>query len=424
MRPGSDWDWSPGKRDILDTAACAKEFEWVEEFYPSPDGEKVAAVAKVPNEDEAEFTMCVNGEAWENTFDKVWYPRFSPDGRLTVLASSMGEWTLAVDDAPLEENFGYIWGTLFSETGEAIAASVQQDGQYGMVHNGEVWENLYENANNFVMAPDGSKTACVVQTRNIPQADIFTYQEGCFSVAQNGETWDRNFVNCWTPEYNSNSSKIACQVRLTLTDYTIAIDGETWKTNYQCVWNPRFNPGTGRVVAPVRIKGKWGMAQDDSVIWDPVFFQCWHQTFNADGTMMYALVSPQYGRWTVAKDGKPWATTVNTMLTDLTVSPDGRRAAAVGKNDAAKYIIMADDSIWNGSFEMAWKPVASPDSKHIAVKVERPGRKYTLMCDGKVHGKDYDELWDPVFSPSGDAVMLRVIENGIYSRIVLPVSEI
>ena len=424
MRPGSDWDWNPGKREILDTAAAAAEYDWVEEYHASPDGEKLAAVAKVPNEDEAEFTVLVNGEAWESTFEKAWYPRFSPDGRMTVIAATMGEWTLAVDGEPLEENYGYLWGTQFSEDGSVIACNVQRDGEYGMLVNGAVWETMYENANNFILARDGSATAAVVQTRNIPQADIFTFQEGCFSVAKDGEAWERNFVNCWTPVFDAKAQRVATQVRTTLYDYTIAVDGAPWASLYQMVWEPRFNPATGRVIAPVRQKGKWGLAQDNTLIWDPVLFQCWHPQFSADGAHLYAIVSPAFGRWTIAVDGKNWGTTVSILITDLTLSPDGKRAAAVCKDDPEKWSILADDRLWPGKYEMAWQPVFSADSKHVAAKVEKPGKKYTLLCDGKAYGKDFDQMWDPVFSPKGDAVLLRVMEGSVYSRIVLPLSEL
>ena len=61
-----------------------------------------AAVVKTG---EMEFSVCVNGSPWENTFDKIWYPRFAPDGRLTAIVSDTGQWTLAVDGTPWD--FGH-----------------------------------------------------------------------------------------------------------------------------------------------------------------------------------------------------------------------------------------------------------------------------------------------------------------------------
>ena len=202
------------------------------------------------------------------------------------------------------------------------------------------------------------------------------------------------------------------------------MDGETWGTSYQCIWEPAFSPTTSRVVAPVRVKGKWGMAQDNTMIWDPVFFNCWHQQFSADGSTLYALVSTAYGKWTVAKDGKPWGTLIDGFANDLSVSPDGSRAACVGRYDQGKYTILADDSLWTGGYEMAWQPVISPDSKHIAAKVEKTGHKFTLLVNGREYKQAFDELWDPIFSPDSNFVLLRAIDNGTYCRIVVPVGEL
>ena len=101
-----NWDWETRKK-IIEIGNWKDRFGWVEEPYASPDGEKIAAIV---NMDEAEFSVCVNGEPWEEIFDKIWYLRFSPDGRLTALVSDMGEWTVAVDGEAWENKFSYVWG--------------------------------------------------------------------------------------------------------------------------------------------------------------------------------------------------------------------------------------------------------------------------------------------------------------------------
>ena len=53
-----------------------------------------------------------NGETWENTFDKIWHLRFTPNNQLTALVSELGEWTVAVDDTLWENRFGYIWNPI------------------------------------------------------------------------------------------------------------------------------------------------------------------------------------------------------------------------------------------------------------------------------------------------------------------------
>ena len=96
MHRKSGWDWEISKRVIADIEHWRHLFNWVEELYVSPDGEKVAAVVNLA---EGEFNVCVNGETWGTVFDKIWNLRFAPDGRLAGLVSEMGEWTVAVDGA-------------------------------------------------------------------------------------------------------------------------------------------------------------------------------------------------------------------------------------------------------------------------------------------------------------------------------------
>lgn len=422
MQPASTYDWTPGVKEIQDISKCAGECEWMEELYPSPDGEQVARVVKIANEEEAEFGVQVNGQLWESTFEKIWNLRYSPDGRLSALVSEMAEWSLAVDGQAWEENYAFVWGTKFSKSGDVIAACVQADGEYGMLKEGVIWENLYENANNFVLSLSGKDTAAVVQTRNIPQADIDTYQEGCFTVAVNGQPWDKNFVNCWTPVFSPDESKIACQVRHNLLDYTIAVNGESWPVTFNCVWDPAFNPVDGSIVAPVRVGGKWGMAKDGEIIWPAKFVNCWHQQYSADGKNLYAIVAPKYGRWTVAKNGQAWGETFGQMATDLVVSPDGKHAAIVGQ-DKGQWGIIADDTRWVGWYDMAYTPVYSPDSKYCAVRVERAGKRFTVVLNGHVFHEEFDQLWDPVFSPEGTMIMLRAVKDGKYIRLVVPVSD-
>ena len=156
MSSKSEWDWNIGQRDIADTAQWRKKFNWVEEPYVSPDGEKIAAIV---NLSEGEFSVCVNDQPWENVFDKIWYLRFAPDGRLTALVSETGEWTVAVDDAAWENKFGYVWNSMFSPDGKNIAVAVQQDMTYGMALNDVPWEKTFANMTNPTISPDGTRTA-------------------------------------------------------------------------------------------------------------------------------------------------------------------------------------------------------------------------------------------------------------------------
>ena len=142
MPDTSSWDWETGEKEIVDTGGWKDKFEWVEEFEASPDGEKVAAVVKTG---EGEFNVCVNGEAWETPFERIWFLRFGPDGRLACIVSTEMEFTVAVDGQAWENTFGSVWNMRFSHDGKSIGVAIQQDMKYGAAVNGEPWENLYAN---------------------------------------------------------------------------------------------------------------------------------------------------------------------------------------------------------------------------------------------------------------------------------------
>ena len=146
-----NWDWETGEKQVT-MKDWKDKFKWVEEPYVSPDGETVAAVVNV---DEGAFNVCVNGETWGNSFDKIWYLRFAPDGRLTAFVSEMAEWTVAVDGNPWENKFGYVWNTMFSEDGKNIAVAYQRDMQYGIALNDKPWEETFSNMTQPLLSGNG-----------------------------------------------------------------------------------------------------------------------------------------------------------------------------------------------------------------------------------------------------------------------------
>ncbi|MBU1229779.1 MAG: WD40 repeat domain-containing protein [Proteobacteria bacterium] len=418
MHPPSLWNWEPGQRVILAALKSPEDCAWVEEPHASPDGERLASLAALA---EGGFSALVNGEMWENTFEKAWYPRFSPDGRFTAIVQQDGMWTLAVDGAAWEESFDYLWGTEFSAEGDVIAACIQSGGEYGLCLNGAPWETLFENANQPVLSADGQSSAAVVQLESLKPADLDDFHKGVFGVAVNGEAWDANFMNVWTPTFDPQGKNVAAQVRTSLYDYSIAVNGKKWAGNYGCVWEPRFNPASGTVVAPVRVKGAWGLAQDDQIIWEPRFAQCWHQVISQDGKSIAAIVAPQFGQFTVAVNGKPWSVSL-PVVTDLSIARQGEVVAALGCADNRDWRVMVDGRLWDGVWDMAWAPVISPSGGHVAVKVERAGRQ-TVVVNGRVYPREFTKVWEPIFSPDGTKLLIRALDKDAFLRIVAEVGR-
>ncbi len=198
------WDWETREKRVP-VGDWNSRFEWVEEPYSSLDGERVAAIV---NTAEGEFNVCVNGETWENPFEKIWHLRFTADGRLTALVSDMGEWTVAVDGTAWENRFAYVWNPLFSKDGVSIAVSFQQDRKYGMVLNDVPWEETYGNLTDTVLSPDGNHTAASVQVISAGETEIHKFQEGTISAAMDGSGLESPIRECLEqghqPGWNEN----------------------------------------------------------------------------------------------------------------------------------------------------------------------------------------------------------------------------
>ena len=413
------WDWEKGIRTVLSSIAPKEEYLWQEEPYVSPDGETFAAVVRLNDET---FTLRTNETEWDDSFEKVWRSRFSPDGRLTALVMAEDEWTLAVDGVPWEERFAFIWGSMFGGNGQ-IYAAIQQDMQYGLCADGVPWGNLYENANEFALRGDGKRSAAVVQVKSLKQADIVGFRGGVYTVAVDGEAWDASFMNVWTPVFdNRGGERVAAQVRLNAHEYSIVINGELWPSVYSCIWQPAFDPATGALAVPVRQGGRWGMAIDAAMQWNPIYYQCWEQQWSPDGKHLWAVVAPEYGKFTVACDNKPWKETF-AVVGELTLSPDGTRGAALACHANSNYQIVVDGLVWQGPWDMAWRPVFSPDGRHVAALVEGNKSK-TYLVDNHPVGHSFTEAWPPVFSPDSSSVLLRGIKNNALVRVVMPLKDI
>ena len=410
----SQWDWNAGKKVIADLNQWRNTFEWVEEPYVSPDGETVAAIVKI---DEMTFSVCENGVPWENPFDKIWYLRFGPNNFPSALVSKDGMWTLAVAGQPWENWYDFVWDTRFGMDGKHITVAAVSANNYCAVTDGVAWKQAYPFLTHLTVSDDGKNSAAVVQTVLFNSGDIFKFQEGCYSAAVNGNAWDQNFLNLWEMSFSPDGQHLAAEARTTLYDYTIIVDGVPWHKNFSSVWKPKFHPIDGSVSAPVKVPGGWTLARDGETFWEGRFFQLWHHQYSADGQHIAAIVAPKFGQQTIAVDGTAWPIVFNNLVTDLVISPDGKRTACSVRTDA-HWTIAADGHCWDHCLDMAWGPVFSPDSRHVAAKVEKNGR-FFIVIDEKFLKQDFSDLWDPVFSPDGSKLLVRGID-GEKKRGVLP----
>jgi hypothetical protein len=64
---------------------------------------------------------------------------------------------VAVDGVPWQESFDMVWDPVFTPSGEHVLAKVERDGRYAVAVDGRVWSPYFDALWDPVVAPDGRK---------------------------------------------------------------------------------------------------------------------------------------------------------------------------------------------------------------------------------------------------------------------------
>ncbi|MEJ2722311.1 MAG: WD40 repeat domain-containing protein, partial [bacterium] len=330
MSDSASWDWQTGKKIIADLTRIRGDIPIIDELAVSPDGEQIAALGKTST---GEFAVCVNDEVKPERFELCWRLLYSPWGSLTALARIDDEWTLVVDGVPWNQRFEYAWNPLFSPDGKSIAICYKRDMLYGVAVNDNVWEEGFQGMRDVCLSPTGGHAAATVQVAGLKEADVPGFFNGVWSLARDGKPWPEKYVNVWNPAFSADGKSIAAEIRTDICEYTIAVDGEPWRQRFGGVWSPVFHAADNSVIAPARVDGGWTLVKNGEVMWNGRFIQIWHQRISPVGTRVAAVVSPEFGRWTMAVDDEPWKRTFADMVLAPVFSPDGARIAAPVKEN-------------------------------------------------------------------------------------------
>ncbi len=414
----NDWDWEPGRREIADLTDIRSRHEEAHEPVFSDDGEQVAIPVKI---EEDVYTVCVNGSAWEKTFEKAWHLRFTPDGRLTALVRDDDEWTVAENGEPWDETFDFAWNTQFSGDGRHIAVQTKGGPNYGIAVDGEPRGDTFIALRDFAINHDGSRIAATVQTVPLKEGDIATFAAGTWSLAIDGKACERKYLNVYSPRFSADGQRVAAQVRTGPFRYTVAVDDEPWDEGFGCTWEPEFRGPTPGVLVPVLSDG-WTLVENGSPLWDGHYVQLWRLKASPDGKRVAAVVSRSLGQWTMAVDDVPWDASFSDVVLDPHFAPRGERIAAIVRHEGA-WSMAVDGKPWGETFDMIWDPVFDPGGTRVACKVERDGR-YSVALDGRTWSRTFDALWSPVFSHDGTRMLIRAVEDGKAIRLVVRTEDL
>ena len=231
MSESSSWDWETKEKLIANINDWKKKFPVIRELVPSDDGEKIATIVRT---EDKRFTTCVNGEAWEETFERVYSLKFNPDNQLISLALRNYEWSVNVDHEMWEEKFDYIWNLTLSPDGKSIAVNIRTgEMTSGVCLNGKAWENTFPEARDLALSPDGKRTASHVQVSPRKELDILGFSNKNWTVAVDGTAWDARFLTARGSVFSDDSNHVAAVGMTDMSQYTIVVDDTPWE---QVVW--------------------------------------------------------------------------------------------------------------------------------------------------------------------------------------------
>jgi len=160
------WDWNTDLKEIP-VEEWKERFNWVEDFYVSPDGESIASIVNV---DETVFQVCVNGEVWDTEYEKIWGLRSLPDKGFSALVYDGEEWTLTRDGEEWSGRFDFIWDFQVTPDGKHLGIAFQKDSEYGMVIDDLPWDQVHTNMAGMTLSDTGT-SAAVVQVAPKPNSD-------------------------------------------------------------------------------------------------------------------------------------------------------------------------------------------------------------------------------------------------------------
>lgn len=403
------WNWQPGPRPALSLAALADTAELIE-LCPSPDGTRLAAV--VADGDGMRLRILGPGAddvvQWPETWERVRQLRWSDDGKLAALIGQDFEWTVVEDGEAWSESYEFVWDLRRRADGGTVAA-VKTDEGYTPACGGRLWERRFPMIREFCLAPGApQRVACTVQAEPRTEADVAAFAAGLWSLAIDGQLWPRRFVNVWEPVLSLDGERAAALVRLSRTDHTVAVDGEPWGRTFDCAWGPSFTP-TGAVVAPVKADGGWTLACDGQPVWDRRFVQLWRQRVDARGEVV-AVAAPEFGRWTVVRDGRCWQRSWDEWVGTPVTAPGSDRRVAAAVKDGGRWAVAVDGEVWNVDGSRLQGPVIAGEGGAVVAAVERDGL-WRLAVDGRMAGPTWARLWPLAVSPDGRAVLVRGLDE-------------
>ena len=202
-----DYEWAVA----VDHEMWEEKFDYLWNLTLSPDGKSIAVNIRTG---EMTSGVCLNGKAWENNFPEARDLTLSPDGKRTashvqvnpraeldIIGFLKKNWTAAVDGTAWDTTFLTLWGSVFSDDSNHVAAIGMTDlSQYTIVVDGTPWEKVFGAVWEPIFKPGSTDVVAPVQT---PKG---------WTLAMNGKPIWNYFSQVWKQTYGPDGQKLAAVV--------------------------------------------------------------------------------------------------------------------------------------------------------------------------------------------------------------------
>ncbi len=266
------------------SGVCLNDVPWENLYFEasdvaiSPDGKRTASHVQLRQREELNihwfyqrnYTVAVDGKAWDNAFLITWGATFSSDSKhvaAVVMTKDAATYSIAVDGVPWDKDFSGCWEPIFIPGTSDVIAPVETPKGWSLALNGDIIWSFYHQVYSPKTSPDGKRLAAIV----VPEVAKWT-------VAVDGKPWKSIFNQMvFNPIFSPDGSRVATIAKHN-NKYLVVVDDDVWPVSFENAWDPVFSPQGDKVALRAEKNGKFVFVVNGKVgktgyewLWDPIF---------------------------------------------------------------------------------------------------------------------------------------------------------
>ncbi len=210
-------------------------------------------------------------------------------------------------------------------------------------------------------------------------ASIVNVDEMAFGICENGELWEGEFEKAWSLQKIADKGFAACVNQDE--EWTLCVNGSLWENRFDFIWDLQCSSDASHLGVAFQQDMEYGMAVDDEP-WEELYETISGMTIGESGTsaavaQMESMAAADVdafreGVFSVIRNGDAFDRKYMNAW-DISFDGEGKRLAWAVRLDRETYGVAVDDELWDGRFQMTWKPVFTRQGTSGRKMVFAPG---------------------------------------------------